>query len=121
MDLGTALYVISVVIGLIGGAMVFTPGLVLRPFGVRLDPNGAFGARLFGAANIGFTVALWDGQVGGPDALQGLGNAVFYYSVIQGGLIVLAVIRRVANPWALSWVVVDATFIAAIWSQGWLR
>ena len=119
MDLGSALHVISVLTGGIAIAMVFIPALALRPFGVRLDPAGAIIARLFGAANIGFAVALWDGQAGGPDAVQGLGNAVFYYSVLQGVVIVLAVIRRVANPWALCLVVLDAAFLAAIRWQGW--
>lgn len=114
MDLGTALYVISVLTGVIGIAMVFIPALALRPFGLRLDQSGALIARLFGAANIGFAVAIWDGQAGGPDAVQGLGNAVFYYSVLQGLVIVLAVIGRVANPWALSLVILDAAFIVAI-------
>lgn len=121
MHLGTVLYVISVIIGLVGGAIVFIPGVVLRTFGIKLDANGRFGARLFGSANIGLAVALWDGQLGGPDALQGLGNAVFYYSLIQGAVVVLAVIRRVANSLALSLVFLDAVFIGAIWSQGWLR
>jgi hypothetical protein len=119
--LGTALQVISVLTGFIGIAMLFIPGLVLRPFGIRLDPHGAVGARLVGAANIGLATALWDGQAGCPDALQGLGNAVFYYSLLQGAVIVLAVIRRVANPLALCLVVLDAAFIASIWSQGWAR
>lgn len=99
--------------------MVLIPGLVLRPFGLRLDQKGAFGARLFGPANIGLAVALWDGQAGGPGALQGLGNAVFYYSFLQGAVITWAVIRRLANPLASGFVVLDAAFIAAIWSQGW--
>lgn len=119
MDLETALNVISILTGVIGIAVVFTPALALRPFGIRLDPNGAFGARLFGAANIGFAVAIWDGQAGGPDAVQGLGNAVFYYSLLQGIVIVWAVIRRVANPLALFLVVLDAAFIATIRSLGW--
>lgn len=119
MDLGSTLHVISVVTGVSGIAMVFIPGLALRPFGIRLEPTGAFGARLLGAANLGFAVALWDGQAGGLDAVQGLGNAVFYYSLLQGVVIVLAVIRRVANLWALSFVVLDAAFLAAIRSQGW--
>lgn len=101
--------------------MVLIPGLVPRPFGVRLEESGALGARLFGAASIGLAVALWDGQAGGPGALQGLGNAVFYYSFLQGAVIALAVIRRLANPLALCVVVFDAACIAAIWSQGWAR
>jgi hypothetical protein len=119
MDLGTALKAISVVSGVIGIAMLFIPGIALRPFGIRLDAAGAFGARLFGVANIALAVAIWDGQSGGPDAVQGLGNAVFYYSVLQGIVTTLAVIRRVANPWASSLVALDVAFIAAIWSQGW--
>ena len=91
MNLGTALHVISVITGVIGIAMVLTPALALRPFGIRLDPNGAFAARILGAANIGLAVAIWDGQNGGPDALLGLGNAVFYYSLLQGIVIVVAV------------------------------
>ena len=120
-DLGAVLLVISLLTGFIGIAMVFIPGFVLRPFGIRLDPNGTFVARLFGAANIALADALWDGQGGGPDSLQGLGNAVFYYSAVQGVVIVLAVIRRVANPLALCVVFLDAAFIATIWLQGWAR
>lgn len=120
-DLGAVLQIISVLIGLIGIAMVFIPGFVLRPFGIRLDPSGTFVARLFGAANIALACALWDGQAGGPDSLQGLGNAVFYYSAFQGVVIVLAVARRVANPLALCLVFLDAAFIATIWLQGWAR
>ena len=120
-DLGALLQVISILTGLIGIAMVFIPGLVLRPFGVRPDPSGRFVARLFGAANIALATALWDGQAGGPDSLQGLGNAVFYYSFVQGVAIVWAVIRKVANPLALAFVFLDAAFIATIWLHGWAR
>ena len=120
-DLGAVLMVISLLVGLIGIAMVLVPSLVLRPFGIRLDPSGSFVARLLGAANIALADALWDGQAGGPDSLQGLGNAVFYYSALQGVVIVLAVIRRVANPFALCFVFLDAAFIATIWLQGWAR
>ena len=119
MDLGTVLHVISVLTGVMGLAMVFIPGLVLRPFGVRLDRTGAFVARLLGAANVGLATALFDGVGFDPAAVLGLGNAVFYYSIVQGAVVLWAVIRRVANPLALSFVVLDAAFIAAIWSQGW--
>ena len=120
-DLGALLQVISVLTGLIGIALVFIPGVVLRPFGVSLDPTGRFAARLFGATNIALATSLWDGQAGGPDALQGLGNAVFYYSLIQGVVILLAVIRKVANPLALCVVFLNAAFIATIWLHGWAR
>ena len=119
MDLGTALHVISLLTGVIGIAMVFIPALALRPFGIRLDPTGALGARLFGAANIGLGTALWDGVGWDPAGVLGLGNAVFYYCLVQGVVIVWAVIRKVANPWALCLIVLDAAFIAAIRSQGW--
>ena len=120
-DLGAVLLVISLLIGFIGIAMVLIPRLFLRQFGIRLDPSGTFVARLWGAANIALADALWDGQAGGPDSLQGLGNAVFYYSLVQGVVIVLAVLRRVANPLALCLVFLDAAFIATIWLQGWAR
>ena len=120
-NLSAVLQIISILIGLIGIAMVFIPRLVLRPFGIRLDPSGAFVARLFGATNIALSDALNDGQAGGPDALQGLGNAVFYYSFVQAVVVVWAVIRRVANPLALCVVFLDVAFIATIWLQGWAR
>ncbi len=121
MHLGNVLQVISLLAGVIGIVMVCLPGPVVRPFGIRLDPAGAFAARLFGAANIGLADALWDGQGQGfdPVVVLGLGNAVFYYCVVQGVVIVWAVIRKVANPWALGLAVLDAACIAAIWSQGW--
>ena len=119
MDLGTALHVISLLTGIIGIGMVLIPTLVLRPFGIRPDPTGAFAARLFGAASIGLATALWDGVGNDPAGVLGLGNAVFYYSLVQGAVIVWAVIRRVANPWALILLILDAAFIAAITSQGW--
>ena len=119
MGLGIALHVISVLTGVIGIAMMFIPALALRPFGIRLDPTGALGARLFGAASIGLATALWDGVGTDPAAVLGLGNAVFYYCLFQGVVIVWAVIRKVANPLALCLVVIDVAFIVAIRSQGW--
>ena len=121
MHLGNVLQVMSLLTGVIGIVMVLLPAPALRPFGIRLDQAGAFGARLFGAANIGLADALWDGQGQGfdPAGVLGLGNAVFYYCVVQGVVIVWAVIRKVANPWALCLAVLDAVCIAAIRSQGW--
>lgn len=121
VHLGNALQLISLLTGVIGIVMALLPAPALRPFGIRLDPAGAFGARLFGAANIGLATALWDGQGQGfdPVVVAGLGNAVFYYCVVQGVVIVGAVIRRIANPWALCLAVLDAACIALIWSQGW--
>lgn len=121
MHLGNLLQIISLLAGIIGIVMVFLPVPALRPFGIRLEPAGAFAARLFGAANIGLATALWDGQGQGfdPAGVLGLGNAVFYYCVVQGAVIVWAVIRKIANPWALCLAVLDASFIAAIRLQGW--
>ena len=113
MNLRNALRFIAFLSVVFGIGFATLPGLVFAPYGVHLDSTGTFVARLFGASNIGFAVALWAGSAQGEQAQRALAWGVIAYSVVEGIATAAAVLGGLANVLACGFVLLDVIFIAA--------
>ena len=107
------LRVIAGLSALFGVGFAIVPAAVFGPYGVSLDQSATFVARLFGAANIGFGIALWLAAGRDPATQRALGWGVIAYSLVEAIATAMAISAGVANPLAWAFVVLDALFVGA--------
>lgn len=98
---------------LFGLGFALVPAAVFGPYGVSLDQSATFVARLFGAANIGFGIAIWLAAGRDRETQRAVGWGVIAYSLVEAIATILAISAGVANPLAWAFVVLDAVFIGA--------
>ena len=86
----STLLVIYAVISLIDGiVLIFTPNLLIAPFGLQMGNVGVYITRILGAAMLGLAVLTWSTKNIGPSAarnaiLLSLSSLVFLLDMQSG-------------------------------------
>lgn len=102
MKLGNLLVAGAVVTLIFGLALVLVPGTLLALYGVTVNVQGIFIARLFGAAFLGFTVLNWSARnASDSEVLRGIVLANLIMDVVGFTVTLLGQLAQVAN--ALGW------------------